>query len=130
MFFQSVHYRGPNWVGGAWYGIFLIREKPALCAGLIIYIVYIFHTQAPSNSSLESWALSWDTGEGDRKTAWNQIYWILETLLWIYVNIIYYWKHKTKSCNCSRFFLLELSAEDMDTNYKTTLSNHCRQYII
>ena len=26
---------GPNGVGGAWYGIFLIREKPALRADLI-----------------------------------------------------------------------------------------------
>ena len=26
---------GPNRVGGAWYGIFLIHEKPALRAGLI-----------------------------------------------------------------------------------------------
>ena len=29
------NFQGPNWVGGAWYGIFLIREKPALRAGLI-----------------------------------------------------------------------------------------------
>ena len=35
MFFENVHFWGPNWVGGAWYGIFLIREKPALRAGLI-----------------------------------------------------------------------------------------------
>ena len=34
-FFKNVHFRGPNLVGGAWYGIFLIREKPALGAGLI-----------------------------------------------------------------------------------------------
>ena len=34
-FFQNVHFRGPNWVGGAWYGIFLIREKPALRVGLL-----------------------------------------------------------------------------------------------
>ena len=26
-------FRGPNWVGWAWYGIFLIREKPALRTG-------------------------------------------------------------------------------------------------
>ena len=34
-FFQNVHFRGPNWVGGAWYGIFSIREKPARSEGLI-----------------------------------------------------------------------------------------------
>ena len=38
VFFQNVHFRGPNWVGGAWYGIFLIREKPALSAGSITQI--------------------------------------------------------------------------------------------
>ena len=37
-FFQNVHFRGPTWVGGSWYGIFLIREKPALGAGLITWI--------------------------------------------------------------------------------------------
>ena len=25
----KMRFWGPNWVGGAWYGIFLIREKPA-----------------------------------------------------------------------------------------------------
>ena len=34
-FFQNVNFRGPNWVGGALYGIFLIREKPKLRAGFI-----------------------------------------------------------------------------------------------
>ena len=29
-FFQNVHFCCPNWVGGAWYGIFLIREKRGL----------------------------------------------------------------------------------------------------
>ena len=32
-FFQNVYFWGPNWVGGASYGIFLIRA-PALRAGL------------------------------------------------------------------------------------------------
>ena len=40
--FPNVHFRGPNWVGGAWYGIFLIREKPALRAGLINWNILIF----------------------------------------------------------------------------------------
>ena len=35
-FFQNVQSRGLNWVGGAWYGIFLIRQKPALRACLIM----------------------------------------------------------------------------------------------
>ena len=29
-FFLNVHFWAPNWVGGAWYGILLIRQKPAL----------------------------------------------------------------------------------------------------
>ena len=33
MFSQNVHFWGPNWIGGAWYGIFLIRQKPTLPAG-------------------------------------------------------------------------------------------------
>ena len=28
VFFHYVHFLGPNWVGGTWYGIFLIRQKP------------------------------------------------------------------------------------------------------
>ena len=36
IFWAVFRYRsGPNWVRGAWYGIFLIRLKPALRAGLI-----------------------------------------------------------------------------------------------
>ena len=35
-FFQKVHFQGPNCVGGACYGIFLIRQKPTLRAGLIM----------------------------------------------------------------------------------------------
>ena len=38
-FFKNVHFWGPNWVGGAWYGIFFICEKPALRAGLIFLIL-------------------------------------------------------------------------------------------
>ena len=46
--FPKCTFLGPNWVGGAWYGIFLIREKPALRAGLIMIIIqyitlYVWH---------------------------------------------------------------------------------------
>ena len=44
VFRGKIHFWGPNWVGGAWYGIFLICEKPTLRAGLItVWTFYPFY---------------------------------------------------------------------------------------
>ena len=44
-FYQNINFWGPNCVGGAWYGIFLIRGKPALRAGLITDTISLIHSK-------------------------------------------------------------------------------------
>ena len=57
-FFEDVHFRGPNWVGGAWYGIFLIREKLGLDKQLNAFgcnILLIMLSAYTTNMHLRCW---------------------------------------------------------------------------
>ena len=61
-FFQHVHFWGPNWVGGAWYGIFLIREKPAIRAGALR--AWLQRTEFILNQFKSIWIYSYYRSEG------------------------------------------------------------------